>query len=477
MVRFLAALTLVLCLGGFMLAAAEQTQLDNPDPFAEFWNNVMKQPFKDTGWFDDKTTFGYIMNNLEMGGYVRARPEGTELLTTHNIFGPTPTLAQFNTGWADFIATRAMFHVTVPLTPDIKFYGEMINLNVFGENTQFKQTPSGFPREDPQVHEPQIELYQGYGQWDNFIVPGMSAKVGRQELNYGDGFILSNNPFYAGLSFDAAKVSIKSELTTVDFWAGEVSSIFKPAGPTDPRIYGGYCTYAFEPSNSLDFFAFLNTDEMILNNLPAGTQPKADFVDEERYTVGSRLHGDFLPDVDYNLEGAYQFGRTGTNAPGAAVRDQVRAYAVQGGIGKTWKEAQWAPRIGMKAGYASGDADPTDSKNTVYNPLYRNQHAMNGYADAVTFSNLVDYAVEGSLKPYENITCGTEGHFFYLANHPGAQPSTLGQELDLFAKMKATDNLSLELGYALFAEGQAFESVAGNREHDQRVYLNVEYSF
>ena len=483
MARVLASLLVVACLfGGFVLA--EEPDLTTPDPVVQFWNNIMKHPFEGAGLFQDDTTFGYMMNHLELGVYLRARYEDSELRQVPRLFGPSAVapnalnLDRYGDEWSDWVSTRAMLSATVPLTQDLRFYGQLINLNVIGDNGRFKRItdPSSatvIANKDVAIHNPELDFYQAYGEWDNFITRGMGIKVGRFEINYGEGWILSNQPFYSGLSFEAAKVSVKTEQATVDFFAAEVAPMYKPAGPTYPRIYGAYCSYTVEQSTMLDVFGFYSSDEMSKQDMGM----KSDFVDESRYTVGSRLHGNLLPDLDYDLNGAYQFGQTGAPMSDPDRHDDVSAYALQGGIGKTFQEAAWTPRFGFKAAYASGNANPGDGDNEAYNPLYRDLHALNGYADAVKFSNLIDYALEASVKPYDRLLFGTEVHLFYFADRPANTSSKLAKEWDLFAKVKATDQFSIEAAYAMFVQDEAFRDQTGKREHNQRMYINLEYSF
>jgi len=483
MARVLTSLLTVACLFGGVVAAQEP-DLTTPDPIVQFWNNIMKHPFEGTGLFQDDTTFGYMMNHLELGVYLRARYDDSEIRQVPRLFGPSAVapnsldLDRFGDEWGDWVSTRAMFSVLVPLTEDVRLFGQIMNLNVIGDRGRFRRItdPSSgtvIENEDAAIHNPEIDLYQGFAQWDNFITPGMDVRVGRFEINYGEGWIMSNQPFYSGLSFDAAKVSVKTEQATIDFFAAEVSDIYKPSGPTHPRIYGAYCSYSVEQSTVLDLFGFYNTDEM--NKQDMGV--KSDFVDEARYTVGGRLYGTLLPDLDYNLNAAYQFGETGAPLTDPAGHKDVDAYALQGGIGKTFHEAAWTPRFGMKAAYASGNSGSGDSDNEAYNPLYRNLHALNGYADAVKFSNLIDYALEASVRPYERLVLGTEGHLFYFADRPTGVSSKLAKELDIFAKVKATDQFAIEAAYAMFVQDEAFRDQTGKREHNQRIYINLEYSF
>jgi|GEM_PF-4251576 len=493
---FLTALALVVGMSG-MVAAEEPIDepiRDTGDVFRDFWSNLIKHPFRD--WGTGETTWDQMMRSVELGGYLRVRYETTEVRSIQRIFGPSPTgpipnLRMVGDSWANWIAYKAMFTTTFTLTDDITFHGSLINMNVIGNSARFRRTiPGGAPLtrlKSPQIHDPEVALYEGYMQWDNFMFPGITAKTGRQELVYGDQWLLSNNSFYGGLTWDSAKLSISAPgldgelpLYTVDFFIGQVNSMYTIPGPARPRIYGVYAScYPNTGMNEgrpteLDLYLLHNTDNMGTGNIGLRT----DFARDKRYTVGSRLAGDLLPDIDYSLQGAYQFGRTGWTG-GTTSRVDVRAYAAQAEIGKTWSEMDWTPRVALRAAYASGDGNPADNKNEAFNPLYQDPHGMHGFADALHFTNLIDYAVTVTMHPDENWTLGAEGHAFELAERPAGPriSKEVGQEFDLYAKLKAADNLSVTLVWGVFAQGEAFRNATGARDHDQRLYFNVEYGF
>ncbi|HUS57469.1 MAG TPA: alginate export family protein [Planctomycetota bacterium] len=476
MVRFLTALMLVVCLGSLSVVAAEEPDLTNPDPFAQFWNNIMKHPFKGSPVFSEDTTFGYMMQNLEIGAYLRGRYESTEIIPVRTVFGPQPTLNQVGDKWADWFAYRALFHATIPLTPDLGFFVEGTHMNVAGENNRFKRTPGGADYRDPQMYEPSVALYQYFAQWDDIFTRGVSLKGGRQEIVCGDEWLIGDNDFYSGLSFDAVKLSIHGEQATLDLLAAEVADdLFAPRGDTDPRIYGFYGSYSIvESTATIDFFGFYNTDKMNKADVAAGGIGKSTFANEDRYTFGGRLWG-VSSDVDYDVKAAYQLGRTGSTSAAHYASD-INAYAFECRVGKTY-DVDLSPRIGAKAAYASGDNNRDDGDAKAFNPLYQDFHGRYGYADVFAFSNLIDYALELSIQPYEKMTLGAEGHLLQSAKRPEHVSSKLAKELDLFCKYQATANLGIEAAYVMFLQDEAFEDTAGTREHNQRVYVNLEYAF
>jgi len=493
MKRFLAVMALAVLLVD--LASAQQVQVDTGDPFDEFWENVMKHPFPN--WGDGTTTWDKMMRSVELGGYLRVRYETTNIETIQRVFGPSPTGPRANLGmvgdeWADWVAYKALFTIAFNLTPDadISFYGSLINMNVLGDRGRFRRTGGGARVKSPQMYDPEVALYEGYVQWKRFVWPGVTARVGRQELVYGDQWLLSNNSFYGGLSYDAAKLSMIGPVPdnptyTVDFFAAQVSGMFANPGPSRPQIFGGYATFVLDPGieeskpTLLDVYLLHNRDNM--NALDIGSE--TDFAKERRYTIGSRLAGYFLPDIDYSLQGAYQFGRAGQNDDGTTRNSAtVQAYAAQGEIGKSWPEMDWTPRISLGAAYASGDDDPGNGRAKAFNPLFQDPHGMHGLADVFHFTNLIDYCVRMTANPHKDWTIGAEGHIFRSDERISAAPGThvskrLGNEIDFFARLKATDKFALRIAYAMFAQGNAFRDTTGSRRHDQRIYFNIEYFF
>ena len=101
---------------------------------------------------------------------------------------------------------------------------------------------------------------------------------------------------------------------------------------------------------------------------------------ENRYTVGGRLWGDIgETSLDYDFEGAYQFGSVG---PG-----NVSAYMLGTSLGYTFTKSSWRPRFWVGYEMGSGDRDTGGDVNT-FNQLYPLGHAYFGYIDIVGRQNV-----------------------------------------------------------------------------------------
>ena len=468
---------------------------ETADPFAGFIESFIKHPFRigGQGTFDENTTFGFMMNSLTTTGYLRARYESSEIGFVPSIFGPTPDIARgvpgpaghgiqfFGDDAQDWVAIKALLGLNFTLTPDITIFGEIIAMDVLGQDTRFNRLPNGIAVVDPQDINPEIHLYQGYASWANFLaVKGVTIKGGRTELCYGKGWLVSNQPFYGGLSWDGALISVDTGGYSVDFFGGKLASFYAPTGPTRPQLYGVYSTYTLDANlergkeTNLDLYVLYNTDDMNSSDLGI----KTDFARERRATFGTKLDGWFLPTIDYSLDAAYQYGRTATLS---TQRATVSAYALQGEVGNTWDTLMWTPRASLGAAYATGDSNPAGSGSSLFNPIYRDLHGWNGLSDAFKFTNLVDYYIKGTIRPITLVDFGVQGHVFKLARDrvlglPGSSDQ-LGKELDVYAEGNLTRNFSFSAAYVLLHQGQRFREATGTREHNTRWYVNLVYVF
>jgi len=463
---------LAACLGQTALAVDMETQ----DPFVQFWNNIIKRPFSDV---EPDTTFNRMLNSVELGAYLRMRYETTNLEFMPRIFGPSPIadptavppIDQFGDKWREWFAYRAMLSAKMDIADDIHVFVEAISMQAAGNKKLFRYNPGlTVGNRDPQIRLPIIDLYQGYLLWEDFAVRGFDVQVGRQEIAYSNEWLLGNNDFYGGLSWDGARVSMKGDQGYFDLFAARLIKRYKPEGPTKPLLFGMYSSYTFVEDSNIDFFALNTQDRMNPNDLGV----KADFVGEDRYTLGTRFWGEFYPEVDYSFQGAWQFGKT--RLPSG--RETISAYALEGELGRTWPEMMWSPRLAVRAARASGDDSPDSGNATAFNPIYQDFHARYGYADAVTFSNLIAYSLLGKINMSPGWTVGGEAHMFRFVDKPaGFSGHHLANEFDVYVGWEVTEFFNLKFVYANFHKGKAFRTIDGARDRNHRLFLNIEYAF
>jgi len=339
-----------------------------------------------------------------------------------------------------------------------------------------------------------VELHQAYVTAGNHKEFPVSAKVGRQEMSYGDDRLIGtfawNN---IGRTFDTAKLRFQNEWIGVDFFTGRPvipqDGVFDVVNDYD-WFSGFWANSAKIPKHSLDFyFLSRNSSDQAAAAVPSPQFPQPS--QRNIYTVGTRIKSvpGELGNWDYSLDLIGQFGNFYDPRPGAPQTklDQM-AYAVVAQGGYTLKEVWGTPRFGLEYDYSSGDDDPFDDKHQTLDNLYPTNHKFYGYMDFFSLQNMQDIRMIFQIKPTPRLSVAVEGHAFWLANtsdsfynaggvaRGGANPtpagngygvnpnydSFVGTELDVIAGYALTRFAQVELGYGHFFVGNYIESSLSN---------------
>jgi hypothetical protein len=100
--------------------------------------------------------------------------------------------------------------------------------------------------------------------------------------------------------------------------------------------------------------------------------------------------------LNYDVEGAYQMGRFGTG--------DIRAWAAFVDISYLFGQVRWAPQIGIRNDYMSGDKKAGDGRLQSFNPLYPKAGYFSGFDPQVGAVNLVDLHPYFAALPFPNFT-------------------------------------------------------------------------
>jgi hypothetical protein len=333
--------------------------------------------------------------------------------------------------------------------------------------TAYVEGRSSFEQWDKRSPTPELDavnLRQAYVSFGDPKEFPLLAKVGRQELSYGEERMIGTGDWSnLGRTFDAAKLRYQSGNTWLDAFAGRmvipVSGSF--AMPNDyDWLFGLYgSTVALAPWQETQMY-FLS------RNVAVG----APSTPRDIYMVGSRwasLPGQ-LRGWDYSLEGAYQFGSINQ----ANVRRDQASYALFASGGYTWKETWGSPRLGLGYEFGSGDSNPNDNRNQTFENLFGTNHRFYGAMDLFSARNLHIPRLCAALKPFKNLSVSAEYLLFWLADtrdllypetgpgrnqngygrHPGFD-SFAGSEIDVVATYTVEKLADLQLGYGHFFVG------------------------
>ncbi|MBM3888438.1 MAG: hypothetical protein FJ388_04855 [Verrucomicrobia bacterium] len=346
------------------------------------------------------------------------------------------------------------------------------------------------------------------------------AKVGRQELTCGDERLVGAfdwNNF--ARTFDAG--TLRYVDPNGKFWAeafgGHVVTI-RARGPDqnegftvndanwNDTLAGLYLSSVCLPVQTTDVYLFYRSKE---NNDPVyndgeGHTAIAYDIAQEVWTLGVRIKSTpgKLSGWDYELEGAYQFGRSagqqGMAYPGPDLIDH-NAFAAHVGGGYTWEKCDWRPRLGLEYNVASGDENPNDDSDESFLNLFPTNHKFYGYMDFFAWKNVHNPALSFKVTPVKNVTVQLDGHSFWLFTNEDAwyranavtrvralnatardAGAYVGSEVDLTVTYAPFKWLKLQAGYSHFWAGDYVKDTASGlngKDGADFGYLQTTFSF
>lgn len=444
-----------------------------------------------------------VFDPWDIGGQVRIRLEVKDAIDTPGQAGQVAFRKLHGDANNTYVLFRERQHVGY-------------NSDWFSAYIEAQESSSPGDKRYPQLESDPFDLHQGYvtlGNPDSFP---LMAKLGRQELSYGDERLIGafdwNN---IGRSFDAAKLHYAVYTNSwVDAFTSRVvvprtGDYFDDSDNYDTLsgLYGS--TRDLLPWQETQvYFLARNTSHNAPNFETGALLPLPS--PRDIYTPGFRfksLPGQ-LDGFDYGVEAAYQFGRyvatTGTVpdvALGRSLKQEAYMAHLEGGY--TWANS-YSPRVGLEFNYASGDKNPKDNTHGTFDTLFPTGHAITGIMDLYSLQNIEDLRLNFSVKPapkfnvfasYRGVWLATSSDYFYLANQaprtggtPGAgngytlNPTFsrfVGTEADLVLTYNFTSDLQIQGGYGHFFVGDYVkESLsAPNFGHTDANYLYLQTKF
>ncbi len=347
-------------------------------------------------------------------------------------------------GAAAFTSMRTRIHAAVALADVAKLFVQVQDVRFWGGETN---TLTDFTADAFDLHQAYVDL-------------GTSTvlRVGRQEASLGGQRLVGAVDWaQQGRAFDGLR--LRTPLAAgfaLDAFAFQLAESAAAPQTADASLLGAVV--------ALPSAASLAAQAYVLNDRAgAGT---------DRATLGARAAGD-VAGFPYRLEGAYQTGRH-------ADRD-VAAYLVAARVGHA---VGGRAAVTLWYDYLSGDADPADDTERVFDTLFATNHKFYGYADLFTAipaqtagHGLQDIALKTSLRPAPALTLGADLHAFRAAASAGLPSSRYGEELDVTAAWRWRPPLALSAGVSGVAHGPALPAVGGPARDFAFVYLMLDATF
>jgi hypothetical protein len=360
----------------------------------------------------------------------------------------------------DFLLHRTRLYGNAEVGDYFRFYGEMIDAESNYEN--FAPRAIEVNRSDVQnlfVDARLLENESG----------SLSARVGRQELLYGEQRTISPLDWAnTRRTFEGAKL----------FWVGEdwnIDAFYTRPVITDPHNFdspdysqefmGVYATLKAVEDQTVDFY-------YIGYNTPAfkfDTWGTRYFATREQWM--------------FEVEGAAQTGDF------SGLDHLTGATTI--GVGRNLDDGfDWSPVLWTYYDYAGGD----NTLGNGYHHLFPLSHRYLGFMDLFGRRNIESFNAQLTLQPHERVKLLAWYHYLWLENrndtpynvnmtafNPANTPadSELGHEIDLLMTLTLHPRANLQVGYSHFFAGEYYELTPGvpHRGDADFWYTQAEFNF
>ncbi|GJM22957.1 MAG: hypothetical protein DHS20C15_28720 [Planctomycetota bacterium] len=196
-------------------------------------------------------------------------------------------------------------------------------------------------------------------------------------------------------------------------------------------------------------------------------------------------------EFDYEVEAAYQFGRSASSSGGPSLDHSAHFEHVSAGY--TFQD-EWTSRLGVALDHATGDRKPTDGDNQRYDSLFgppRPEFGPTNLWRAFVRSNVLSPELRWSFKPCDDVSAFVAHRGFWLASDRDAwvgasvrDPSGdsgdyIGQQLEVRARIDVIPkSFRLEFGAAHLFTGSFPSRAAGGSAGDSNyVYSAATWFF
>ncbi|HVP47086.1 MAG TPA: alginate export family protein [Bryobacteraceae bacterium] len=293
-----------------------------------------------------------------------------------------------------------------------------------------------------------VDLRQAYVQVGDGERSGYMARVGRQEMNYAGGWLISPSDWgNTGRTVDGAVVSYKKTGLKLDVLTASAMlpdpNRFDRHRPGD-RMSGAYGWLdKLVPRASIEPFLFYRTQLNVVSEL--GHHGEAD-----SFNGGVRMVG--------RLPGRFDYSTLIVSQWGSYAGDGISGLGGAHSIGWTLNSSSWKPRISAEYDHASGDHGSKDGSRETFDQCYGGYHYQLGIADRLGWRNSRNRRVGFEFTPLAKLKVVTDVRDLSLAtvadslydasgaksvSNPKATSTHVGVELDSYAAFQLTNTASI----------------------------------
>ena len=419
---------------------------------------------------------------LSFGGEARERFESYTNETFNSTFptAETSSATMRRTDDNSYFLQRYLLHADYHPNEWLRFFGQVQSSLECG-----RYGPRVTDRDAIDLHQMFVDLKHRISSEGVLVL-----RVGRQEMSFGaERLVGVREGPNDRRAFDAVRLSYKQHGLTLDTFMSRPVEVdpgqFDDQNVRGVLFWGAYATVPCPslPGLKLDFyylglskpagrFTVATMPNVLLPVPPIYAQsfppmgPPA-FPREERHTIGTRLAGT-VGNWDMNNEVLYQFGEFGSG--------DIQAFWIAADNGYTFKNLRFQPRLGLRAGIASGDRNPNNPDLDTLNPLFVRGNYFSE-AGLLAPQNLMGFGPSIRIKPDRAVSaelgCVTlwrESLGDSIYRPPGIPifPANnelgryVGTELILGTAWQATPHIGVAAAYSHFFAGDFIDQNHGD---------------
>lgn len=324
------------------------------------------------------------------------------------------------------VEERVRLNVKADFTENVNAFVEFDSYGWWGDN--FRSNYLTGVDKAPTTNE--ANIFQAYVEANNMWGTNLRARIGRQEITLGNGWLLGNNDtmaFYYGLSFDALRLTYATDLFRIDAIASKLADASPAQEDGDTDFYTVYGSYLGIENVTLDAYWMFIRD--------AAVAPGS----RETHTFGLRGAGK-VGAFDFESEAAYQLVN----------RENLDSSDAWGGnveFGYTFDSAL-KPRAYVGGAYFEGD-----EQDLAFNRLFASKKYGLVLDNASNLTNMWLTRGGVSLYPVERLKLTSAVGYFQALQVREIAPNTnsrkpLGMEADVRAEYAYSKDLTVSAGYA-----------------------------
>ncbi len=302
----------------------------------------------------------------------------------------------------------------------------------------------------------------------------MSVKLGRQFIEFGDGFVIGDsNPFSESDLNSKGEWEVDPFDAILGWYDGDdyvLNALYAKAVENrltnmDTDLYGLYFTYTGVEDYVFDVYGFMIN--MKDDTLGLGSN------DAQIYLVGARIAGSAIEGLSYKLEGNYEFGDVDD------LDLDIKAWAIEAGA-KYMFDAEYNPWVGLTYVYLSGDDDPADDDWEAYVAPFMNR--TYGEIADIYVTNDLDVVIGGAhifnlaagLEVNEDVAVSAKYYYLMAAeDDPYAGEDKIGHELDAFLDYTFSEETTATVAAGVFLPDDAAQYIKETNQDDEAWFVRA----